>query len=183
MIAVTDWVRAVPDAIARFVPQPYVVLGTDGYGISDIRARRRHFEVDAAHVVGRRARRAGADRRREGRNGRGSDRAVRDRGRCARPAADLRHHAGVLGGRRLIGVGVTLLVLKRGRVQFERRLPHAGGRTPTVDDEHVGCRFRSDGPHARRRRRGEDPRRRSQRRDRPGHRVLSARLADEVAEL
>jgi pyruvate dehydrogenase E1 component len=45
-------VRAVPDCIARFVPQPYVVLGTDGYGFSDVRsALRRHFEVDAAHVV------------------------------------------------------------------------------------------------------------------------------------
>ena len=52
LVAVTDWVRAVPDAIARFVPQPYVVLGTDGYGFSDIRpALRRHFEVDAQHVV------------------------------------------------------------------------------------------------------------------------------------
>src|SRR5262249_6464544 len=52
VLAVTDWVRAVPDAIARFVPQPYVVLGTDGYAFSDIRpALRRHFEVDAAHVV------------------------------------------------------------------------------------------------------------------------------------
>jgi pyruvate dehydrogenase E1 component len=51
IIAVTDWVRGVPDSIARFVPQPYVVLGTDGYGFSDVRsALRRHFEVDAAHV-------------------------------------------------------------------------------------------------------------------------------------
>ena len=41
-----------PDSIARFVPQPYVVLGTDGYGFSDTRpALRRHFEVDAASIV------------------------------------------------------------------------------------------------------------------------------------
>ena len=41
-----------PDSIARFVPHPYVVLGTDGYGYSDTRpALRRHFEVDAAHTV------------------------------------------------------------------------------------------------------------------------------------
>jgi pyruvate dehydrogenase E1 component len=52
VVAVTDWVRAVPDAVARFVPRPYVVLGTDGYGFSDVRpALRRHFEVDAEHVV------------------------------------------------------------------------------------------------------------------------------------
>jgi pyruvate dehydrogenase E1 component len=52
VIAVSDWVKAVPDSISRFVPQPYVVLGTDGYGFSDTRASlRRHFEVDAAHIT------------------------------------------------------------------------------------------------------------------------------------
>jgi pyruvate dehydrogenase E1 component len=52
VVAVSDWVKAVPDSIARFVPHPYVVLGTDGYGFSDTRpALRRHFEVDAAHTV------------------------------------------------------------------------------------------------------------------------------------
>jgi pyruvate dehydrogenase E1 component len=52
IVSVTDWVKSVPDSIARFVPQPYVVLGTDGYGFSDVRsALRRHFEVDAAHVT------------------------------------------------------------------------------------------------------------------------------------
>ena len=51
--------KPVPDSIARFVPQPYVVLGTDGYGFSDVRsALRRHFEVDAAHMTVARARRA-----------------------------------------------------------------------------------------------------------------------------
>ena len=52
VIALSDWVKSVPDAIARFVPHPYTVLGTDGYGFSDTReALRRHFEVDAAHTV------------------------------------------------------------------------------------------------------------------------------------
>jgi pyruvate dehydrogenase E1 component len=52
VVAVTDWVQAVPDAIARFVPRPYAVLGTDGYGYSDTRpALRRHFEVDAEHTA------------------------------------------------------------------------------------------------------------------------------------
>ena len=52
VVAVSDWVKAVPDTLARFVPQPYVVLGTDGYGYSDTRASlRRHFEVDAAHIT------------------------------------------------------------------------------------------------------------------------------------
>ena len=52
VIAVSDWVRSVPDTLARFVPQPYLVLGTDGYGFSDTRAAlRRHFEVDAEHIA------------------------------------------------------------------------------------------------------------------------------------
>ena len=52
IVAVTDWVKAVPDSIGRFVPQPYLVLGTDGYGFSDMRAAlRRHFEVDAENVT------------------------------------------------------------------------------------------------------------------------------------
>jgi pyruvate dehydrogenase E1 component len=51
-VAVTDFVKAVPDQIARWVPQPFIPLGTDGYGYSDTReALRRHFEVDAPHIV------------------------------------------------------------------------------------------------------------------------------------
>ena len=52
IVAVTDFVKAVPDQIARFVPRPFIPLGTDGYGFSDTRAAlRRHFEVDAANIV------------------------------------------------------------------------------------------------------------------------------------
>jgi pyruvate dehydrogenase E1 component len=52
IVAVTDFLKSVPDQVARFVPQPFIPLGTDGYGYSDTReALRRHFEVDAAHVV------------------------------------------------------------------------------------------------------------------------------------
>ena len=52
IVAVTDFVKAVPDQIARWVPPPFVLLGTDGFGLSDSRDQlRRHFEVDAAHVV------------------------------------------------------------------------------------------------------------------------------------
>ena len=51
-IASTDYMRIVPDQIRQWVPGRFVVLGTDGYGRSDSRAQlRRHFEVDAAHVV------------------------------------------------------------------------------------------------------------------------------------
>ena len=54
IVAVTDFMRAVPDQIARWVPtgRSYTSLGTDGFGRSDTReALRRYFEVDAAHVV------------------------------------------------------------------------------------------------------------------------------------
>ena len=51
VIAVTDYMKAVPDQVARFVRGPFVPLGTDGYGRSDTRqALRRHFETDAGHV-------------------------------------------------------------------------------------------------------------------------------------
>ncbi len=51
-IASTDYMRIVPDQIRQWVPGRFVVLGTDGYGRSDSRAElRRHFEVDAAHIV------------------------------------------------------------------------------------------------------------------------------------
>ena len=54
VIAVTDFMKAIPDQIARWVPQgrSFTPLGTDGFGRSDTReALRRHFEIDAPHVV------------------------------------------------------------------------------------------------------------------------------------
>jgi pyruvate dehydrogenase E1 component len=52
VLAVTDFMKAVPDGIARFVPGQFSALGTDGYGFSDTRvALRRHFEVDAPSIV------------------------------------------------------------------------------------------------------------------------------------
>ena len=52
IVAVTDYMKAVPDQIARWAPGPFITLGTDGFGRSDTRqALRRHFETDAAHVV------------------------------------------------------------------------------------------------------------------------------------
>jgi pyruvate dehydrogenase E1 component len=51
-VAVSDFMKVVPDQIARWVPGVFIPLGTDGYGRSDTRARlRRHFEVDAPHIV------------------------------------------------------------------------------------------------------------------------------------
>jgi pyruvate dehydrogenase E1 component len=48
IIAITDYVKAVPDMIRPWVMQSMVSLGTDGYGRSDTReALRRFFEIDA----------------------------------------------------------------------------------------------------------------------------------------
>jgi pyruvate dehydrogenase E1 component len=44
--------RAVQDQIREWVPQPFVSLGTDGWGLSDTRgALRRHFLVDAESIT------------------------------------------------------------------------------------------------------------------------------------
>ena len=52
VVAVSDWMRAVPDQIAPFVPGEWSSLGTDGFGLSDTRgALRRHFTVDAPSIV------------------------------------------------------------------------------------------------------------------------------------
>jgi pyruvate dehydrogenase E1 component len=52
IVAVTDFMKAVPDQIARWVPKPFTSLGTDGFGRSDTReALRRYFETDGPHVV------------------------------------------------------------------------------------------------------------------------------------
>ena len=69
VVAVSDFMKAVPDQIARFIPglpagtakrkgatpsqpRPFVTLGTDGFGRSDTReALRRFFETDEAHIV------------------------------------------------------------------------------------------------------------------------------------
>ncbi len=52
VVAVTDFMRSVPDQVSRWVPRPFTSLGTDGFGRSDTReVLRRHFEVDAAHVT------------------------------------------------------------------------------------------------------------------------------------
>jgi pyruvate dehydrogenase E1 component len=52
IVAVSDYMRAVPEQIARFVPGRFTALGTDGYGRSDDRdTLRSFFEIDAAHIV------------------------------------------------------------------------------------------------------------------------------------
>jgi pyruvate dehydrogenase E1 component len=51
-VAATDYMRLVPEQIARWLPGNLTPLGTDGFGRSDTRENlRRHFEVDAEHIA------------------------------------------------------------------------------------------------------------------------------------
>jgi len=52
VIAVTDYLKSLPGGIARWMPESYSVLGTDGFGLSESREDLRdHFEVSAGHIV------------------------------------------------------------------------------------------------------------------------------------
>jgi pyruvate dehydrogenase E1 component len=51
-VSASDYMGALGELISRWVPGPYAVLGTDGYGLSESRAALRdHFEVSAAWVA------------------------------------------------------------------------------------------------------------------------------------
>jgi len=51
-IAASDYMKALPDLVSRWIPGRLIPLGTEGYGMSDTReALRRHFEIDAECVT------------------------------------------------------------------------------------------------------------------------------------
>ena len=51
-VCASDYVKALPNSIARWFPRPIVALGTDGFGRSESRAGLRDFfEVDARFVT------------------------------------------------------------------------------------------------------------------------------------
>ncbi len=52
IVAVSDYLKALPDSISPWCPKPVVALGTDGFGRSDTRGALRHFfEVDYRFVT------------------------------------------------------------------------------------------------------------------------------------
>jgi len=52
VVATLDYISAVAERLCPWTPAGMTVLGTDGFGRSDTRAAlRRHFEVDAEHIV------------------------------------------------------------------------------------------------------------------------------------
>jgi len=51
-LGVSDYMRAVPDQIAQWVPGEWSSLGADGFGFADTRgAARRYFHIDAESIV------------------------------------------------------------------------------------------------------------------------------------
>jgi pyruvate dehydrogenase E1 component len=51
-VAALDYLKSLPCSIAKWVPGPYITLGTDGYGRSENReSLRDFFQVDAKHIV------------------------------------------------------------------------------------------------------------------------------------
>ena len=52
IVAVSDYLKALPDSVARWLPGTLISLGTDGYGRSESRERLRdYFEVDARFIT------------------------------------------------------------------------------------------------------------------------------------
>ncbi|HMR49256.1 MAG TPA: pyruvate dehydrogenase (acetyl-transferring), homodimeric type [Arachnia sp.] len=52
IVAVSDYMKAVPDQIRQWVPRDYAVLGADGFGFSDTRAAaRRYYKIDGPSIA------------------------------------------------------------------------------------------------------------------------------------
>ncbi|MCK9494021.1 MAG: pyruvate dehydrogenase (acetyl-transferring), homodimeric type [Dehalococcoidia bacterium] len=52
VVSASDYMKALPDALAKWIPAPSIALGTDGFGRSDTReVLRDFFEVDAKHIA------------------------------------------------------------------------------------------------------------------------------------
>ncbi len=52
IVAATDWMKALPDMVSRWLPPHYAALGTDGFGRSGTREDlRAFFEIDPAHIA------------------------------------------------------------------------------------------------------------------------------------
>lgn len=50
-VAVTDYMKALPNSIAPWMPGPYTTLGTDGYGLSESRPDlRQFFEISPDYI-------------------------------------------------------------------------------------------------------------------------------------
>ena len=52
VVAVSDYMKALPNSIARWMPRNFTSLGTDGFGLSESRSDLRdHFEISSSHIT------------------------------------------------------------------------------------------------------------------------------------
>ena len=52
VVAVTDYLKALANGVARWMPANYTVLGTDGFGLSETRQQLRdHFEISERYIA------------------------------------------------------------------------------------------------------------------------------------
>ncbi len=51
VVAVSDYMKAVPDQIRQFIPNDFAALGADGFGFSDTRAAARRFFKNDTHSI------------------------------------------------------------------------------------------------------------------------------------
>ena len=52
VVATSDYMKTLAGSIAPWIPQPYTVLGTDGFGISESREDlREYFEISPQHIA------------------------------------------------------------------------------------------------------------------------------------
>lgn len=52
VVAASDFMKSMPNGISRWLPDDFIALGTDGFGLSEARADLRdHFEVDARYIA------------------------------------------------------------------------------------------------------------------------------------
>ena len=52
IVAVSDWQKMLPQALAAWSPLPFTALGTDGFGLSESReALRDYFEISPQYIV------------------------------------------------------------------------------------------------------------------------------------
>ena len=51
-IAASDFMKSLPNSIARWIPSPFIALGTDGFGLSETRDDlRNYFEISADYII------------------------------------------------------------------------------------------------------------------------------------
>ena len=141
IVAATDWMKALPDMVSRWLPPYYVSLGTDGFGRSDTReALRTLFEIDPPHIAAAALAELGALRGDAGRQGR--------RRRSRRSTSTRRSWTRPRCSRAVAGRRVARHAPERARASPDRRARRCRVRTVRRAGA-PSCRLNADRPSAR----------------------------------